>query len=82
MDEVFVGQIMLLPFMWAPYGTVACDGSLLSITQNQALYALIGNVYGGSQSAGNFAVPNLRGAEPNPHMQYVVATMGIFPTRP
>ena len=82
MDNVFVGQIILFPFKWAPYGTLACDGSVIPINTNQALYALIGNIYGGNQSAGTFAVPNLRGAEPHPGMQYVICTMGIFPVRP
>lgn len=48
---------------WAPQGWVLCDGSLLSISENQALFSLIGATYGGNGSS-NFAVPNLCGRTP------------------
>ena len=57
--EVFLGTIMPWPISWAPNGWLLCDGSLLSITQYQALFALIGMTYGGNGTT-NFALPDLR----------------------
>jgi microcystin-dependent protein len=54
---------MVVPFLgdFAPAGYVLAAGQILQITQNEALYAAIGNTYGGSASAGTFALPNLQG---------------------
>jgi microcystin-dependent protein len=54
---------MVVPFLgeFAPAGYVLAQGQILQITQNAALYAAIGNTYGGSVSAGTFALPNLQG---------------------
>jgi len=59
----FVGEIRLLPFNWAPNGWVPCDGRLLNLQQNIALYSLIGTLYGGDGKT-TFAVPDLRGRVP------------------
>lgn len=56
----FVGQIMLAGFGLVPRGWALCDGSLLSIRQNQALFSLIGTTYGGD-GVNTFALPDLRG---------------------
>ncbi len=61
--EPFIGEIMLWPINFAPYGWAFCDGSLLSIQQNQALFALLGTRYGGNGTT-NFALPDLRGRVP------------------
>jgi len=84
MNDYILGQILLLAFKWSPppLNSVACDGSTYNISQYQALYSLIGNVYGGNQAAGTFAVPNLKGAEPLPGTQYVIITNGYYPERP
>jgi len=58
--EAFIGSILLVGFNWAPPGWALCNGQLLSIAQNQALFALIGTQYGGD-GVSNFAVPNLTG---------------------
>ncbi len=61
--EPYIGQIMLFAFDYAPEGWAICDGSLLTITGNDALYSLIGTTYGGDGVA-NFALPDLRGRVP------------------
>lgn len=60
MAEPFIGEIRLFGFGFAPKGWATCDGQLLTISQNQALYALIGITYGGNGTT-NFNLPDLRG---------------------
>lgn len=59
MSEPFIGQIMAVGFNFAPRGWAMCDGQLLPISQNDALYALIGTTYGGD-GVTTFALPDLR----------------------
>jgi len=63
MTEVFLGQIMLTGFGFAPRGFAMCNGQLLPINQNQALFSLLGTSYGGNGTT-NFALPNLMGRTP------------------
>lgn len=79
--EYILGQITLFAFNFAPRGWMSCEGQTLQIVQNQALYSLIGNTYGGSQAQGTFALPNLTGASPIPNMKYYIATGGLYPGR-
>lgn len=58
--DPFIGEIKLVPYTFAPVGWMFCDGSLLSIAQNQALFSLLGTTYGGD-GVTNFAVPDFRG---------------------
>ena len=60
MASVFVGEIKLVPYNFAPSGYVFCDGRLLPIAQFDTLFALIGTTYGGD-GVNTFAVPDLRG---------------------
>jgi microcystin-dependent protein len=60
MSEPFVGQIMMVGFNFAPRGWAFCDGQLLPISQNQALFSLLGTTYGGDGRT-TFALPDLRG---------------------
>lgn len=60
MSTPFVGQIMTFAGSFAPEGWVMCDGSLLSISQFQALYSIVGTTYGGD-GQNTFGVPDLRG---------------------
>lgn len=60
MSEPYVGQIMFGGFAYAPQGYVFCDGSLMTIQQNQALFSLITTLYG-STATNNFRLPDLRG---------------------
>ena len=59
MDE-FIGIVKLFAGNFAPRGWAFCDGSLLPINQNQALFAILGTIYGGNGST-TFALPDLRG---------------------
>ena len=77
--DCFLGTIQLFAFNYAPIGWMLCNGASLSVTQNSALYALIGNTYGGNQT--NFNIPNLMGASPIPNMNYYIATQGLWPSR-
>ncbi|HET7301499.1 MAG TPA: tail fiber protein [Oleiagrimonas sp.] len=63
MSDKFVGQIMLVGFNFAPAGFATCDGQLLPIVQNQALFALLGTTYGGDGRT-TFQLPDLRGRTP------------------
>jgi microcystin-dependent protein len=63
MTDVFLGQIMLTGFPFAPKGFALCNGQLLSIAQNQALFSLLGTTYGGNGTT-NFALPNLMSRTP------------------
>jgi microcystin-dependent protein len=59
----FIGQINLVGFNFAPKGFAECNGQLLPISQNQALFALLGTMYGGDGRQ-TFALPNLQGRTP------------------
>jgi microcystin-dependent protein len=61
--DPFLGEIRLVAFDFAPKGWAACDGRLLPINQNQALFALLGTQYGGDGKT-TFALPDLRGRVP------------------
>ena len=63
MDEPFISEISIVSFNFPPKGWALCNGQLLPISQNQALFSLLGTVYGGDGRV-NFALPNLRGRAP------------------
>lgn len=63
MSEPFLSEIKLLSFNFAPKGWALCNGQLLPINQNQALFALLGTTYGGNGQT-TFALPNLQGRVP------------------
>ncbi len=63
MSDPFIGEIRIVSFKFAPQGWAACDGQILQVIQNQALFALIGNTYGGNGQT-NFALPDFRGRVP------------------
>lgn len=69
LDDVMLGEIRLFPFSFAPRDWMLCDGTLLDMSQNTALYSVIGTTYGGDGTK-TFAVPDLRGRAP----------MGLNPT--
>ena len=60
MSDPFIGEIKLFPYNGVPRGWAACQGQLMQINQNQALYSLLGNVYGGDGRT-TFGLPDLRG---------------------
>jgi microcystin-dependent protein len=61
--QPFIGQIMLFGGNFAPSGWALCNGQLLSIQQNTALFSILGTTYGGNGQT-NFALPDLRGRVP------------------
>jgi microcystin-dependent protein len=63
MTEPFISEIDLFSFNFAPAGWAACNGQLLPINQNQALFSLLGTTYGGDGRT-TFALPDLRGRVP------------------
>jgi microcystin-dependent protein len=64
----FVAEIRIFPFSFAPKGWALCNGQLLPISQNTALFSLLGTTYGGDGKA-SFALPNLQGSVPLNHGQ-------------
>jgi microcystin-dependent protein len=63
MADPFVAEIRIFPFNFAPRGWAFCDGQILPISQNTALFSLLGVTYGGNGSS-VFALPNLQGSAP------------------
>jgi microcystin-dependent protein len=63
MAEPFLSEIRIMSFSFPPKGWALCNGQLLPINQNQALFSLLGTTYGGDGRV-NFALPNLQGNAP------------------
>ncbi|HEX9994323.1 MAG TPA: tail fiber protein [Acidimicrobiales bacterium] len=63
MSEAFIGEIRIYGFNFPPRGWAMCNGQILSISQNTALFALIGTTYGGNGQT-TFALPNLQSRVP------------------
>lgn len=63
MSEPFLAEIRMVGFNFAPRGWALCDGQILPIMQNQALYSLLGTMYGGDGRT-SFGLPDLRGRTP------------------
>lgn len=63
MTEPFLGELRLFPYNFAPRGWAFCQGQILSIAQNTALFSLLGTTYGGNGQT-TFGLPDLRGRVP------------------
>lgn len=63
MTEPFLAEIRIFPYSFAPKGWAFCDGQLMPIQQNSALFSLVGVMYGGNGTT-NFGLPNLQGNAP------------------
>jgi microcystin-dependent protein len=63
MSNPFVAEIRIFPFNFAPTGWAFCNGQLMNLSQNTALFSLLGTTYGGDGKS-NFALPNLQGSAP------------------
>jgi microcystin-dependent protein len=63
MADPFVAEIRIFPFNFPPRGWAFCDGQLMPISQNTALFSLLGTTYGGDGRS-TFALPNLQGSAP------------------
>jgi microcystin-dependent protein len=79
--DPFLGEIRLFPYYFVPAGWKACDGSLLPINDNTALFSLIGTTFGGDGQT-TFALPDLRSKVPLEGMgAYCIAMRGMFPSK-
>ena len=76
--EVILGMVYMFSGTFVPDGFAACNGQLVQIAQNQALFSLMGTTYGGDGMT-TFALPKL--AAPTPGINYVVAIRGVYPSR-
>lgn len=63
MAEPFIGELRIVSWNFAPKGWALCNGQILAIAQNQALFSLLGTTYGGNGTT-SFALPDLRGRAP------------------
>jgi len=63
MGEFYLGQIILFAGTFAPVGWKLCDGTLISVSENEALFTILGTTYGGDGQS-TFGLPDLRGAIP------------------
>jgi microcystin-dependent protein len=84
MAEPFLAQINIFPYNFAPKGFAFCDGQILAISQNTALFSLLGTNFGGNGTS-NFALPNFQGLVPihvgqgNGLSPYVIGETGGTP---
>lgn len=76
--EPYIGQINLFPYNRLIENWLPCEGQELQISQYSALFALIGNSFGGD-GARTFAVPDLKDKAPAPNLRYCIALQGMFP---
>jgi microcystin-dependent protein len=76
LQEYFLGQINLWASNEVPKGWARCDGSLLPVNKNQALYSLLGNHFGGDEE--HFALPDFHDKAPRGY-HYIIALQGIYP---
>jgi microcystin-dependent protein len=80
MDQ-YIGAIILVGFNFAPVNWAMCNGQLLPINSNPALFSLLGTTYGGD-GVTNFALPNLNAGALQPGLNYIICMNGIYPPRP
>ena len=89
MSEQYLGEIRMVAFNFPPRGWAFCNGQIMQISQNQALYSLLGNMYGGDGST-TFALPDLRetDAEGHKHLGFevgkpsaIICVNGMYPPR-
>ena len=77
--QVFLGSMLLVPYNFVPTGWALCNGQLLHISQNTALFSLLGTTFGGD-GVTTFALPDHRSNMPS-GLHWVIALTGIFPSR-
>ncbi len=79
-DAFYMGTIALVAFNFAPPGWASCDGQILPIAQNSALFTLLGTTYGGNGQT-TFALPNIKASNLQDGLNYIIAVQGIYPSR-
>ncbi len=77
--DPFLGEIRRFAFNFAPVGWLRCEGQLLPIPQNTALFSLLGTTYGGDGQT-TYGLPDLRDAA-QPDLNLCIAVAGIYPNR-
>lgn len=77
-DNAFVGEVGLVATA-CPSNSLPADGRLLSVSDHDPLYRLIGNTYGGDEQAQTFALPDLRDKAPAAGLLYCVIVQGLSP---
>jgi len=80
MDNMYIGTILLVGFNFAPVNFEFCNGQLLQINQNTALYSLLGTTYGGDGLT-TFGLPNLNAGALQSGLNYIICLNGIYPSR-
>ena len=82
--EPLLGEVRLFPYPFAPVNWLACQGQVLNIADNQALFSLLGTMFGGDGQT-NYALPDLRSHSPfagiNGPVGYCICVNGIYPPR-
>jgi microcystin-dependent protein len=82
--ESYLGTIILFAGNFAPRGWSYCDGSLLQINTNQAMFAILGTMYGGDGRT-TFGLPNIapivNSVDSDAPLKYIICMQGIFPSR-
>lgn len=76
--DPFIAQIQLFPYTFTPRGWAPCDGAILQIAPNTALFSLLGNNFGGDGKT-TFALPKLAG--PAAGVGYFISLQGSYPSR-
>jgi microcystin-dependent protein len=77
--ETFLGSILLVPYNFVPARWAPCNGALISLRENTALFSLLGTTFGGDGHT-TFALPKLE--SPAEGLHYIIAMEGIYPSRP
>jgi microcystin-dependent protein len=78
--EAFIGTLLRFAGNYAPEGWMLCNGQTLSVNQYQALYSILGNMYGGD-GAHTFQLPNLNDHQTNAGPVWIVCVDGVYPMR-
>ena len=78
--EPFFGQIQGFGFQFAPVGWAKCEGQMMPIEENQALFSLLGTTYGGDGRT-TFGLPDLRRDGKQNNINYCIAINGLYPSR-
>jgi len=80
MAQDYIGVVELFAGNFAPAGWAECQGQTLTISNNEALFSILGNTYGGDGQV-TFALPNLSKKSPANGMRYIICMYGDFPPR-
>ena len=78
--DMYIGAIMLVGFNFAPVNWAFCNGQLLPINQYQALFSLLGTMYGGDGQT-TFGLPKLDADALQPGLNYIICLNGVYPSR-